>query len=46
MDHLNGVLLVERLTDDQRIEAKKILRQRAASLPARDPDGLSTLVHE
>jgi peptide deformylase len=46
MDHLNGVLLVERLDPDQRKEAKKILRQRAASLDPRDPDGLSTLVDE
>lgn len=46
MDHLNGVLLVERLTDQQRAEAKKILRQRAASLSPRDPDGLSRLVAE
>ncbi len=28
MDHLNGVLLIERLDDDQRKEAKKILRSR------------------
>ncbi len=29
LDHLNGVLLVEHLDDDQRREAKKILRERA-----------------
>lgn len=29
MDHLNGVLLVEHLDDEQKREAKKILRQRA-----------------
>jgi peptide deformylase len=28
MDHLNGVLLIERLDADQRKEAKKILRKR------------------
>ena len=29
MDHLNGVLLVEHLDDEQKREAKKTLRQRA-----------------
>ena len=29
MDHLNGVLLVEHLDDEQKLEAKKVLRQRA-----------------
>ena len=29
IDHLNGVLLVEHLDDEQKREAKKILRQRA-----------------
>jgi len=29
MDHLNGVLLVEHLNDEDKREAKKILRQRA-----------------
>ena len=29
MDHLNGVLLVEHLDDEQRREANKVLRQRA-----------------
>jgi peptide deformylase len=43
VDHLDGVLLVERLDDDQRREAKRILRARALHLPAGDPDGLSTL---
>jgi peptide deformylase len=36
VDHLDGVLLVERLDDDQRKEAKRILRTRALGLPA-DP---------
>lgn len=29
LDHLNGVLLIEHLDDEQKREAKKILRQRA-----------------
>jgi len=43
VDHLDGVLLVERLDDDQRREAKRILRTRALGLPDADPDGLGTL---
>jgi peptide deformylase len=43
LDHLDGILLVERLDEDQRKEALKILRSRTLSLPAADPDGLSTL---
>jgi peptide deformylase len=43
LDHLDGILLVERLDEDQRKEALKILRSRTLSLPASDPDGLSTL---
>jgi len=43
LDHLDGILLVERLDEDQRKEALKILRTRTLSLPASDPDGLSTL---
>jgi peptide deformylase len=42
VDHLDGVLLVERLDDDQRRDARRILRQRAMQLSG-DPDGLSTL---
>jgi peptide deformylase len=41
LDHLNGILLVERLDEDQRKEAVKILRSRTLHLPAGDPDGLS-----
>jgi peptide deformylase len=42
LDHLDGILLVEHLDDDQRREAKRILRSRAfASGP--DPDGLRML---
>lgn len=44
-DHLDGVLLVERLTDDQKKEAKKILRKRRLTL-TRDPDGLRQLLGE
>jgi peptide deformylase len=43
MDHLDGILLVEHLDDDQRKEAKKILRARALQLPSDTPDGLSNL---
>jgi peptide deformylase len=43
VDHLDGVLLVERLDDDQRRVALRILRARALELPGDDPDGLSTL---
>lgn len=41
VDHLDGILLVEHLDEDQRREAKRILRARALDLPAGDPDGLS-----
>jgi peptide deformylase len=44
-DHLDGVLLVERLTDEQKKEAKKILRKRRLTL-TRDPDGLRQLLGE
>ena len=43
MDHLDGILLVERLDEDQRKEALKILRTRSLDLGPGDPDGLSTL---
>jgi peptide deformylase len=43
IDHLDGILLVERLNDDQRKDALKILRSRTLDLPASDPDGLSSL---
>ena len=43
MDHLDGILLLERLDDEQRKEAKKILRGRTLHLPDGDPDGLSGL---
>jgi peptide deformylase len=44
VDHLDGVLLVERLDEDQRKEAMRILRSRALRLPGDDPDGLLRLV--
>ena len=44
MDHLNGVLLIERLDDDQRREAEKILRARKVALANNDPDGLNQLL--
>ncbi len=43
VDHLDGVLLVERLDEDQRKEALRLLRARALNLPAGDPDGISSL---
>jgi peptide deformylase len=43
LDHLDGVLLVERLDEDQRKEAMKLLRSRTLHLPAHDPDGLNNL---
>ncbi len=44
LDHLDGVLLVERLDEDQRREALRILRGRALAVPAADPDGLARLL--
>ncbi len=46
MDHLDGVLLIERLNADQRKEAKSLLRQRSLDLAASDPDGLRSLLSE
>ena len=46
LDHLDGILLVERLDEDQRREALSILRARTLSLPAGDPDGLGGLLHQ
>ena len=43
LDHLDGILLVERLDADQRKEAMRILRARTLDLPAGDPDGLSSI---
>jgi len=44
MDHLNGILLVERLDDDQRKAAKKLLRKRRMEFASNDPDGLNLLL--
>ena len=46
MDHLDGVLLIERLDADQRREAKKLLRAQRVQLAANDPDGLHRLLGE
>ncbi len=43
LDHLNGVVLLERLDDDQRAEAKKILRKRAEAQSVRESGGLRGL---
>jgi peptide deformylase len=43
LDHLDGILLVERLNDDQRKDALKILRSRTLDFTPSDPDGLSSL---
>ncbi len=44
MDHLEGKILLDYLDEDQRREAKRVLRQRAMGGPSRPPstgDGLS-----
>jgi hypothetical protein len=43
MDHLDGILLVERLNEDQQKKAKKELRKRLTTVPTNDPDGLNRL---
>ena len=43
LDHLDGILLVERLDEEQRKAALKILRSRTLDLSASDPDGLANL---
>jgi peptide deformylase len=43
LDHLDGVLLVERLDPDQRKEAKALLRAEYSGT-RRDPDGLASLL--
>jgi peptide deformylase len=45
-DHLDGVLLIERLTDEQKKEAKKFLRKRRLSFLRDDHDGLKQLLGE
>jgi peptide deformylase len=44
MDHLDGILLIERLDDDQRREAKRLLRELSVRLGTEDPDGLGSLL--
>ena len=44
LDHLDGILLVERLDETQRKEALKVLRSRSMDLSPSDPDGLSKLL--
>ena len=46
MDHLDGVLLIERLDPDQRRAAKRLLRERRLRLAPGDPDGLGRLLGE
>lgn len=46
VDHLDGVLLIERLTDEQRREAKRVLLSRRLSLGVDDHDGLRSLLGE
>jgi peptide deformylase len=45
LDHLDGVLLLDRLEPEQRREARRILRQRALGLPVETPrsDGAGKL---
>jgi len=44
LDHLDGILLVERLDAEQRKDALKILRGRSMAYRHEDPDGLSRLL--
>jgi peptide deformylase len=44
LDHLDGILLVERLDEAQRKEALRILRSRSMDLGPSDPDGISRLL--
>lgn len=46
LDHLDGVLLIERLDADQRRDAKKLLRAQRVQLTANDPDGLQRFLGE
>ena len=43
MDHLDGILLIERLDEDQKKAAKKELRELSLRLAPNDPDGLGRL---
>lgn len=46
VDHLDGTLLLERLTEEQRREAKKVLRKRRLDFARSDRDGLHSLLGE
>jgi peptide deformylase len=46
VDHLDGILLIERLDPDQRRAAKTVLRERQVRLSANDPDGLHRLLDQ
>jgi peptide deformylase len=46
MDHLDGVLLIERLDADQRREAKIALHERRVQIGASNPDGTHRLFGE
>lgn len=46
VDHLDGVLLIERLTDEQKKEAKAYLRKRRLAFLHDDHDGLQQLLGE
>lgn len=46
VDHLNGVLLIDRLNDEQRREAKIALRERRLENLKHDHDGLRQLLGE
>lgn len=46
VDHLNGVLLIERLTEDQKKDAKRALRKRRLKLSRTDHDGFHQLLGE
>ena len=46
VDHLNGVLLIDRLNDEQRREAKITLRERRLELSRSDLDALHKLLGE
>ena len=44
VDHLDGFLLIDRLTDEQKAEAKKVLRKRRLQLSETDRNDLRTLL--
>jgi peptide deformylase len=46
VDHLNGMLLIDRLDDDQRRDAKIALRERRLGVSRNDHDGLRQLLGE